>query len=205
MKLYEMEGFLRGKCVPGDMLVNETDAQFLVRKFTELNDRIEVTTAALREKTKQCEQLAAENTALKKAFNPEVIPEDAVNAFNDTVIMDHDWNDTGEWSWVENDTDVIRAVMAELAVPETPATDAFLREVRSQARQEGAYFVANRMLAAWDAGFIEDTAKNAADIARMILTSTEFMGDAPDGDFDRAFADSVLAEIAAQLRKGGAA
>ncbi|EGT4280974.1 hypothetical protein G9X49_07395 [Cronobacter sakazakii] len=95
---------------------------------------------------------------------------------------------------------------AEKAIrAEIPATEAFLREVKSQARQEGAYFVANRMLAAWDAGFIEDTAKNAADIARMIITSTEFMADAPDGDFDRAFADSVLAEIASELRQGGAA
>ncbi|HCL1980393.1 Eae-like protein, partial [Salmonella enterica subsp. enterica serovar Rissen] len=74
----------------------------------------------------------------------------------------------------------------------TPATDAFLAEMRAQAHKEGAYFVANRMLAAWDAGFIDDTAKNAADIARMILTSTEFMADAPEGDFDRSFADGVL-------------
>ena len=85
---------------------------------------------------------------------------------------------------------------------ETPATSAFLAEVRSKAREEGAYFVANRMLAAWDAGFIDDTAKNTADIARMILTSTEFMADAPEGDFDRSFADGVLEDIAAQLRKG---
>ncbi|MCE1340665.1 hypothetical protein LWV32_02525 [Enterobacter asburiae] len=85
---------------------------------------------------------------------------------------------------------------------ETPATDAFLAEVRAQAHKEGAHFVANRMLAAWEAGFIDDTAKNAADIARMILTSTEFMADAPEGDFDRSFADGVLEDIAAQLRKG---
>ncbi|EPM0082240.1 ead/Ea22-like family protein [Enterobacter hormaechei] len=85
---------------------------------------------------------------------------------------------------------------------ETPATDAFLAEVRAQAHKEGAHFVANRMLAAWDAGFIDDTAKNAADIARMILTSTEFMADAPEGDFDRSFADGVLEDIAAQIRKG---
>lgn len=84
----------------------------------------------------------------------------------------------------------------------TPATDAFLAEMRAQAHKEGAYFVANRMLAALDAGFIDDTAKNAADIARMILTSTEFMADAPEGDFDRSFADGVLEGIAAQLRKG---
>jgi len=32
--------------------------------------------------------------------------------------------------------------------------------------------------------------------------STEFMADAPEGDFDRSFADGVLEDIAAQLRKG---
>ena len=88
-----------------------------------------------------------------------------------------------------------------LKMKDTPATDAYLGEVRAQAHMEGAHFVANRMLAAWDAGFIEDTAKNAADIARMILTSTEFMPNAPEGDFDRSFADGVLEDIAAQLRQ----
>ncbi|EER0899461.1 hypothetical protein [Escherichia coli] len=85
----------------------------------------------------------------------------------------------------------------------TPATDTFLDEVKTEARKEGAYFVANRMLAAWEAGFIDDTAKNAADIARMILTSTEFMANAREGDFDRSFSDGVLEDIAEQIRKGG--
>lgn len=98
-----------------------------------------------------------------------------------------------------SETDDIVALYRSM---ETPATDAFLAEMRAQAHKEGAYFVANRMLAAWDAGFIDDTAKNAADIARMILTSTEFMADAPEGDFDRSFADGVIEDIAAQLRKG---
>ncbi|ENH4879400.1 hypothetical protein ABV508_000898 [Salmonella enterica] len=35
MKLYEMEGFIRGKCIPGDLKVNETNAEYLVRKFSE--------------------------------------------------------------------------------------------------------------------------------------------------------------------------
>ncbi|EPN1652006.1 hypothetical protein ACTV1M_003777 [Cronobacter dublinensis] len=194
MKLYEMEGFLRGKCVPGDMLVNETDAQYLVRKFTELQDRVEVTTLALREKTKQCEAMAAENAALK-----------ALCEDRRTFIMNGVELGYIQVPKVETDPALETIRIAVSPQEKTPATDALLREVKSQARQEGAYFVANRMLAAWDAGFIEDTAKNAADIARMIITSTEFMADAPDGDFDRAFADSVLAEIAAQLRKGGAA
>ncbi|HAK4967606.1 TPA: Eae-like protein [Salmonella enterica] len=120
--------------------------------------------------------MAAENTALKKS---EV-------EFNE--YCRRECEDVGD-TWEDDFT-------------ETPATDAFLAEVRAQAHKEGAYFVANRMLAAWDAGFIDDTAKNAADIARMILTSTEFMADAPEGDFDRSFADGVIEDIAAQLRKG---
>ncbi|UNO35766.1 ead/Ea22-like family protein [Salmonella enterica subsp. enterica serovar Abeokuta] len=106
-----------------------------------------------------------------------------------------------------NDPDIDKAVAAMIAYEnlyceKAPAADAFRAEMQAQARKEGAHFVANRMLAAWDAGFIDDTAKNAADIARMILTSTEFMADAPEGDFDRSFADGVLEDIAAQLRKG---
>ncbi|ENI4692456.1 ead/Ea22-like family protein [Salmonella enterica] len=131
-----------------------------------------------RELEAKCAALAAENAALKKS---EV-------EFNE--YCRRECEDVGD-TWEDDFT-------------ETPATDAFLAEVRAQAHKEGAYFVANRMLAAWDAGFIDDTAKNAADIARMILTSTEFMADAPEGDFDRSFADGVIEYIAAQLRKGAA-
>lgn len=35
MKLFEMEGFLRGECIPRDLKVNETNAEYLVRKFAE--------------------------------------------------------------------------------------------------------------------------------------------------------------------------
>ncbi|MGS8033728.1 hypothetical protein ACU0AN_12205 [Klebsiella pneumoniae] len=85
---------------------------------------------------------------------------------------------------------------------ETHATDRIVAGIKADGRVEGAHFVANRMLAAWDAGFIDDTAKNTADIARMILASTEFMADAPEGDFDRSFADDILEDIAQQLREG---
>ena len=81
-----------------------------------------------------------------------------------------------------------------------PATDNFLASLRAEARKQGAIFAANRMLAAWDAGFVDDTPENAADIARAILSMTEFMDDAPEGDFDRSFADEMLTDIAAQLR-----
>lgn len=82
----------------------------------------------------------------------------------------------------------------------TTATDAAIASLRAEARKQGAIFAANRMLAAWDAGFVDDTPENAADIARAILSVTEFMDDAPEGDFDRSFADEMLTDIAAQLR-----
>ncbi|EEJ3822920.1 ead/Ea22-like family protein [Salmonella enterica subsp. enterica serovar Glostrup] len=168
MTLIEMDGFLKGKCIPRDLKVNETNAEYLVRKFAEAEAK--------------CAALAAENAGMKHAM---------------AVTLEHvsvtDAGQAGVAAMIINDA---------LHHSETPATDAFLAEVWAQAHKEGAYFVANRMLAAWDAGFIDDTAKNAADIARMILTSTEFMADAPEGDFDRSFADGVLEGIAAQLRKG---
>lgn len=136
----------------------------------------------------KCREMAAENEVLKAAAE-FATAEDMWIEQADGML---------DYRYVDWYVDVLKAAM------ETPATDAFLAEVRAQARKEGAHFVANRMLAAWDAGFIDDTAKNAADIARMILTSTEFMADAPEGDFDRSFADGVLKDIAAQLRKGAA-
>lgn len=148
------------------------DAASLVQRLTA---QLDITAIVLREKSKQCDQLAAENAALINFIEADC--------------------------WVI-DPDRDEYIDAVQCAPETPATDAWQREQMAQAHKEGAYFVANRMLAAWEAGFIEDTANNAADIARMILTSTEFMADAPEGDFDRSFADGVLEDIAAQLHKG---
>ena len=46
MTLIEMDGFLKGKCIPSDLKVNETSAEYLVRKFGELESKLET---ALRE------------------------------------------------------------------------------------------------------------------------------------------------------------
>lgn len=127
MKLYEMEGFLRGKCIPGDLKVNETNAEYLVRKFSEADDRCASLSAKLRminDLTEAAEQanklaqeatetlvqernaLAEENTGLKSALNDILQPDAAVLERNHRV----------------------RALDAM----ETPATDAFLAEVRAQ-------------------------------------------------------------------------
>lgn len=70
--------------------------------------------------------VVSENVALKAAFNPEEIPDGAVDAFTDTVAIDSDWDESGSWSYVDNEQEVIRAVLGVLAKPETPATSAIL-------------------------------------------------------------------------------
>ncbi|WP_413502849.1 hypothetical protein [Serratia proteamaculans] len=38
MNVYEMEGFLHGKCLPGDLRVNESNAEYLERKLSEVSE-----------------------------------------------------------------------------------------------------------------------------------------------------------------------
>ncbi len=196
MKLFEMEGFLRGKCIPRDLKVNETNAEYLVRKFAEAEAKI---SALSEDHQKAIDSIKQADSAVKLAhekFSALAAENAGLNKFiaQSCYVFDGEQDEISDAYICATDG----------GMPQTPATDAFLAEVKTEARKEGAYFVANRMLAAWEAGFIDDTAKNAADIARMILTSTEFMDDAPEGDFDRSFADGVLEDIAAQIRKGDA-
>lgn len=86
---------------------------------------------------KAFKQLAAENVALKNVFSQKEIPSEAVDAFMETAVMDHDWNETSEWSWVENETEVIHAVLDALK-PETPATDRIVAGIKADAIDEAA-------------------------------------------------------------------
>ncbi|EJV8833593.1 hypothetical protein ACSFQW_004571 [Escherichia coli] len=110
MSLIEMDGFLKGKCIPRDLMVNETNAEYLVRKFGELESKLET---ALRECRSagitidnleaKCAKMAAENTSLKQSEKE----------FNDFCREEF-----SEW---EDD------------VTEPPATDAFLAEIERKA------------------------------------------------------------------------
>lgn len=97
MTLIEMNGFLKGKCIPSDLKVNETNAEYLVRKFGEIESKLET---ALRECRSagitidnleaKCAELAAENARLKSAhpqpFGPEMMKDlDAYEKHQDEV------------------------------------------------------------------------------------------------------------------------
>ena len=79
----------------------------------------------------EMDKLATENVALKNVFSQKEIPSEAVDAFMETAVMDHDWNETSEWSWVENEKEVIHAVLDALK-PETPATDRIVAEAEAR-------------------------------------------------------------------------
>ncbi|ELS8691028.1 hypothetical protein R5398_002811 [Salmonella enterica] len=125
--------------------------------------------------------LAAENVALKSALNDILQPDAAVLERNHRV----------------------RALDAM----ETPATDAFLAEVRASARNEGINYAASRLSAAFNHGFIDKPVAEVLDVTRMILSAKEDLANDPlpaaDG-LSGEYAEKAIEEWAAQLRKGAA-
>ncbi|ECZ0011309.1 hypothetical protein F7754_09265 [Salmonella enterica subsp. enterica] len=87
----------------------------------------------------------------------------------------------------------------------TPATDAFLAEIRAEARNEGINYTACRLAAAFNQGFINKSLREVFDVTRMILSAKEELANEPhpiDG-LSGEYAEKSLEEWAEQIRKGG--
>ncbi|EQB7519117.1 TPA: ead/Ea22-like family protein [Escherichia coli] len=87
---------------------------------------------------------------------------------------------------------------------ETPATDAFLAEIRAEARNEGINYTASRLAAAFNHGFINKSLREVFDVTRMILSAKEELANEPypiDG-LSGEYAEKSLEEWAEQIRKG---
>ncbi|MGP0744299.1 hNH endonuclease [Escherichia coli] len=165
MALIEMDGFLKGKCIPSDLKVNETNAEYLVRKFAELEskletalrecrsagitiDNLEAKCAALAAKINVINELmevaeqvnklaqeeteklaherntlAAENAGLKSA-HPQPFGHEMMKALDAYEKHQDEVPETGMLNAFFILRDSIRV--------DTPATDAFLAEVRAQ-------------------------------------------------------------------------
>ncbi|EFC5374174.1 TPA: hypothetical protein PJF96_001561 [Escherichia coli] len=117
MNVFEMEGFLRGKCVPRDLKVNETNAEYLVRKFAEAEAKISALSEDHQkaiESIKQADsavKLAHEKFSVLAAENAEL--KQSEKEFNNFCRQEY-------YGWEHNFT-------------ETPATDAFLAEIERKA------------------------------------------------------------------------
>lgn len=87
---------------------------------------------------------------------------------------------------------------------ETPATDAFLSEIRAEARNEGINYTASRLAAAFNHGFINKSLREVFDVTRMILSAKEELANEahPIDGLSGEYAEKSLEEWAEQIRKG---
>ncbi len=194
MTLIEMDGFLKGKCIPRDLKVNETNAEYLVRKFAEAEAKISALSedhqkaiesikqadAAVKLAHEKFSALAAENAGLKAAF-------DKPQAYLSWHAIPPTWEaplPCGEYLDVHDDAGHKNSdgtdcwpVYAKPEI-ETPSTDAFLAEVRAQGVEMYADNLDN---------VADDAERGGFDYAVKFLRS--------EASSVRLFAD--------QLRKGG--
>ncbi|ECD9440521.1 Eae-like protein [Salmonella enterica subsp. salamae] len=125
--------------------------------------------------------LASENAALKKS---EV-------EFNE--YCRRECEDVGD-TWVDDFT-------------ETPATDAFLAEVRASARNEGINYAASRLAASFNHGFLDKPVSEVLDVTRMILSAKENLANDPlptDDFLSGKYAEKAIEEWETQLRQEAA-
>ena len=186
-----MDGFLKGKCIPRDLKVNETNAEYLVRKFGELESKLET---ALRECRSagitidnleaKCAALAAENAGMKSVIEYCINPDNQPEYHDQGMgcgVEDHGYQRDGYSACYYGWESAMERVYSEVipdTIPETPATDAFLAEVRAQ----GVEMYADNL----DNG-ADDAERGGFDYAVKFLRS--------EASSVRLFAD--------QLRKGG--
>ncbi|QHR02308.1 ead/Ea22-like family protein [Escherichia coli] len=135
--------------------------------------------------------LAAENAVIKSAIpEPRDIEDDNDNMDDVSLAEDFGFNHAIE--------------RMRRRIPETPATDAFLDEVRAEARNEGINYTASRLAAAFNHGFINKSLREVFDVTRMILSAKEELANEPhpiDG-LSGKYAEKSLEEWAEQIRKG---
>lgn len=144
----------------------------------------------------KCRELAAENAGLKATCDDRR-----------TFIMNGVQLGYIKVPTVDTDTALETIRIAVSPQEPTPATDAFLAEVRAQARNEGINYAASRLAAAFNHGFVDKPLAEVCDVVRMILDTKEELANstlpAADG-ISGEYAEKFLAEFSDQLRKGAA-
>ncbi|EKA3905717.1 hypothetical protein OLB23_003803 [Escherichia coli] len=137
MSLIEMDGFLKGKCIPRDLKVNETNAEYLVRKFAEAEAKI---SALFEDHQKAIESIKLADAAVKLAhekFSALAAENAVMKAFGDKLYSMHKGLEASGGGFHDEQSIPYQQAALDAAISEfekikTPATDAFLDEVRAQ-------------------------------------------------------------------------
>ncbi|EFC7614248.1 hypothetical protein [Escherichia coli] len=201
---HEMASELKAECGAVDMrsvaklisdLATQLEVQLvranaLAEDHQRAIDSIKQADSAVKLAHEKFSALAAENELARKA----------VQAFCDVV------GDNTEVIAEEVGQDGVLVILEAMkATGNMPATDAFLAEIRAEARNEGINYTASRLAAAFNHGFINKSLREVFDVTRMILSAKEELANEPhpiDG-LSGEYAEKSLEEWAEQIRKGG--
>ncbi|EEZ6652437.1 hypothetical protein RCV21_05785 [Escherichia coli] len=180
-----MESNIKGLVAAGHEMASELKAECGAVDMRSVAKLISDLATQLEVQLVRANALAAENAGLKHAM---------------AVTLEHvsvtDAGQAGVAAMIINDA---------LHHSETPATDAFLAEIRAAARNEGINYTASRLAAAFNHGFINKSLREVFDVTRMILSAKEELANEPhpiDG-LSGEYAEKSLEEWAEQIRKGG--
>ncbi|HBC6400705.1 TPA: hypothetical protein KEW80_003704 [Escherichia coli] len=179
-----MESNIKGLVAAGHEMASELKAECGAVDMRSVAKLISDLATQLEVQLVRANALAAENAGLKHAM---------------AVTLEHvsvtDAGQAGVAAMIINDA---------LHHSETPATDAFLAEIRAEARNEGINYTASRLAAAFNHGFINKSLREVFDVTRMILSAKEELANEPypiDG-LSGEYAEKSLEEWAEQIRKG---
>lgn len=188
---HEMASELKAECGAVDM---RSVAKLLSDLATQLEVQLARANALAEDQQKAIESIKQADAAVKLAhekFSALAAENAALNKF----IKDDCW------IWDDKSEEYFDAADC---MPETPATDAFLAEIRAEARNEGINYTASRLAAAFNHGFINKSLREVFDVTRMILSAKEELANEahPIDGLSGEYAEKSLEEWAEQIRKG---
>ena len=195
---HEMASELKAECGAVDM---RSVAKLISDLATQLEVQLARANALAEDQQKAIESIKQADSAVKLAHEKfsALAAENAGLKHAMPVTLEHvsvtDAGQAGVAAMIINDA---------LHHSETPATDAFLAEIRAEARNEGINYTASRLAAAFNHGFINKSLREVFDVTRMILSAKEELANEshPIDGLSGEYAEKSLEEWAEQIRKG---
>ncbi|OIY05197.1 hypothetical protein BED42_22615 [Citrobacter portucalensis] len=174
-------------------------------KYEELQSQNADLAVQLANAESKCRELAAESYGMKQLASEAY---DEMVSHHDTDSLYSLDADGEQMDALIRLCDAQATIYDTLVMCETPATDAFLAEVRASARNEGINYAASRLAAAFNHGFLDKPVAEVLDVTRMILSAKEDLANdslpAADG-LSGEYAEKAIEEWAAKLSEGGEA
>ncbi|EEZ5660146.1 hypothetical protein DNK09_12280 [Escherichia coli] len=201
---HEMASELKAECGAVDM---RSVAKLISDLATQLEVQLVRANALAEDQQKAIESIKQADSAVKLAHEKfsalaaeNALARKAVQAFCDVV-----GDNTEIISELVGRDGVLVILEAMKATGNMSATDAFLAEIRAEARNEGINYTASRLAAAFNHGFINKSLREVFDVTRMILSAKEELANElhPIDGLSGEYAEKSLEEWAEQIRKGG--